>query len=59
MKMYIHDISKIKLNDATTNKYSSTRLLCIYSDEGEFEIQLFSEDINKLKVFNLFEDESV
>lgn len=62
MKITIHDISMIKLNNTTTNRYSATRSLYIFSDEfedGEIEIQLFNEDADKLKVFNLLEDKSL
>ena len=58
--MQIHGVSKIKLGDTEELPHNqSLRVLYISTDRGEFEIVLFNNDADKLKVFNLFEDKSI
>lgn len=59
MRMSIHDVNKIKVSDTENLPSTKSRTISIQSDEGEIQIVLFNSDADKLKVFNLFEDESL
>ena len=59
MRISIHDVYKIKVSDTENLPSTKSRTISIQSDEGEIQIVLFNSDADKLKVFNLDEDESL
>ena len=59
MRISIHDVYKIKVSDIENLPSSKSRTLYIQSDKEEIQIVLFNSDADKLKVFNLDEDESL
>jgi len=59
MRISIHDVYKIKVSDTENLPSTKSRTLCIQSGKEEIQIVLFNSDADKLKVFNLDEDESL